>query len=566
MSFIMDVFYEDRYDVAHDELLPLGCRPDVINEEFWAAAHYPEGIRLVLQAEDRGRALEDDIARLLEGRVQLRKLFPDYEGEAIDGVRLEDFWLLTIPEARIGGNFRNAFNLAHALREELGLITCEPDLPFAHAAPETEDDEADCQPRADSADPMWALDAMNVPAVWNTGNLGEGVLIGHPDTGWATHDELDDDRLAHDAGYNFVERGQHAEDPLKSPWYVILDQPGHGTSTASVIAGGKAGRISGVAPQARLAPIRTSRFVYWTFASPLAEAILHAHRAGCDVISISMGGTSLSAIEAALNKVVAEGRIVVAAGGNAFNGVFVTFVVFPAAYRACIALAATNAASQPWTGSYSGPYIDISAPGECVWHARRKEKDSRFDVIKASCGTSFATAHAAGAAALWLAKYRAEAGDFAQYHGATMQELFRNCLKTSARVPDTGWAPTRYGAGILDVEQLVGQVYRNCLPEDTQLTQTPYRELIGQYLGIRANEKVAEALARLFDAQPADLDAELMGWGHEVLYCLMRGDQFDPGLMATIRRGFDHEPNVPDLLRMLIAQFGSQRLIERVRA
>jgi serine protease len=65
-----------------------------------------------------------------------------------------------------------------------------------------------------------------------------------------------------------------------------------------------------------------------------------------------------------LKRAVEADVIVLAAAGNC-----VEFVVWPARYEDCIAVAGTSAADQPWQGSCRGPDVAISAPGQNVYRA-----------------------------------------------------------------------------------------------------------------------------------------------------------------------------------------------------
>src|SRR5262249_46335359 len=130
---------------------------------------------------------------------------------------------------------------------------------------------------------------------------GEGVLIGQPDTGYCDHVDLQPPSLAKELGHNFIEGGPDARDRFLSG---VGYNPGHGGSVASVVigrgtlvappppgqTGGTAGPgiCAGVAPAARLAPIRAVTGVALIRGEGLAEGIWHATRTGCSVISLSL--------------------------------------------------------------------------------------------------------------------------------------------------------------------------------------------------------------------------------------------------------------------------------------
>ena len=195
-----------------------------------------------------------------------------------------------------------------------------------------------------------------------------------------------------------MEGGTDARDPLG-----YSGNPGHGTKTGSVLVseggfdanGGTTapGRIDGLAPRATLVPIRTFNSVIRVLDSNTARAVRHATTAQCDVISMSLGGRAFFGLERAINDAVRRDIIVVNAAGNCIG-----MVVAPASYDNAIAVGATNVDNKPWKGSSKGRAVDISAPGEDVYVARRRGRRDRHRVQPGN-GTSFATAAVAGAAA-----------------------------------------------------------------------------------------------------------------------------------------------------------------------
>ncbi len=92
---------------------------------------------------------------------------------------------------------------------------------------------------------------------------GTGIRIGHPDTGYTDHPNLTLVGLDLDLDWDVVDNDDDALDDLEQHPLWPLPFPGHGTSTASVIVGrGPPGEgIEGLAPEARLVPIRTTESV-----------------------------------------------------------------------------------------------------------------------------------------------------------------------------------------------------------------------------------------------------------------------------------------------------------------
>src|SRR6266404_1081069 len=150
-------------------------------------------------------------------------------------------------------------------------------------------------PQSDA--PEWSLTATQVQIAWerffpsSERPPGADVVIGHPDTGYQDHPEITGQLLTK-LGYDFVHEDHDAHDDLEQPPGELIPNPGHGTGTASVIvsptgpqasyASGK--WVSGVAPGARIIPLRTAYSVVLLSTLNLARAIEYAADHGAHVI------------------------------------------------------------------------------------------------------------------------------------------------------------------------------------------------------------------------------------------------------------------------------------------
>jgi subtilisin family serine protease len=357
------------------------------------------------------------------------------------------------------------YDACYELQRGAGFVSVEPDIAYQHyfsashvvAAPVG-------APTA--TDKAWALRNMNVDKAWTAvppfggAQDGQGASIAHLDTGYVDHTDLDISNFDWARKKDILDPNRDASDPL-----VGLPglNPGHGTRTGSVMMskGGVApfasnslsvgttppGEITGVAREATYVPVRCILSVIVIYAGDVAQAIRYATKEKCHVTSMSLGGFPAKAMLRAIQDAVRNDVVVVAAAGNK-----VRTVVWPARYDECIAMAASNAQDAPWIGSSRGPSVDLAAPGEDVWVA---EPTRPPHGTGAESGTSYATAHMAGVAALWLAFYgRPYLTTKASSRGHSMQELFRHCSQYSARVPNN-WDQTRYGVGIVDVLKLL---------------------------------------------------------------------------------------------------------------
>ncbi|MET1016184.1 MAG: S8 family serine peptidase [Leifsonia flava] len=346
---------------------------------------------------------------------------------------------------------------AHTLVQELlatgSVHRAEADLPVtAFVAPGVPITTADVPPG--SEEKRWARDAIRCDEAWVVEpGRGEGIRIGHPDTGYTLHTNQGRAALDLATDRDVIDDDDDALDPLvdpaASPW--PLPFPGHGTTTASVIAGrgSEEAGIVGVAPRARVVPLRAVESVVQLFDSDVARAVEHARLTGCHLVSISVGGKGFFGLRAAIQRAVDAGMIVMGAAGNN-----VRIVVAPASYPNCLAVAATGPDDQPWPESSRGRAVDVSAPGWGVYVAGYVwENGVPAAVVGQSSGTSYAVTHLAGVAALWLAHHGPE--ELQKRYGAGVQAAFLHLLGSGgSRVPED-WDAARYGAGVVDAAAML---------------------------------------------------------------------------------------------------------------
>lgn len=507
-----------------------------------------EGLRIVLEPLERcpPDALQGDIEGILGRSIRLEPMFAG-ANELPPGLFFDpgSFLLLTVPECAYEAVGTQAYDLAYHLIEKLRLRSAEPDVPFRRYEPPTARQASGCwEPEGgEPPDYAWSLRTMKVPAAWSLTppaggeDRGRGIRIGHPDTGYSNHLDLDKGRLDLASGYDFVDNKPDPQDPLDYSGGML--SPGHGTATGSVIVseggvtavpGGKGqggttppGKVTGVAPAATLVPLRAIRSVIRILSGNVARAIYRAAQQDCHVISMSLGGAPSRALHAAIEHAVGRNLIVLAAAGNC-----VKMVVWPARYKNCIALAATNINDRPWKGSSHGRAVAVSAPGEYVWCARRKSAtDPAHDAIDGGQGTSYATANAAGVAALWLAFHNRNALiDACARKGATLQDTFRSLLRSTACIPDPAWNAKEYGAGIIDAERLLST---QVVPQWSSLAYEDYAYIghLGSALDAPVSGGFLQLVRALFPSDDPSIRRHwvvLEEWGHELLHILIDDD------------------------------------------
>lgn len=291
---------------------------------------------------------------------------------------------------------------------------------------------------------------------------GAGVRIAHPDTGWTHHPEILG-QLDLEHQFNVFNFALSAEEPLDDAWktgQIGTISVHHGTGTGSLIVSTDSASIGtddvlGVAPGARLIPIRCASAVLLLSGVSLAVAILRAVIAGADIISMSLGGLGGKHLQMVLKLAVARNIIPVAAAGNWFP-----LVVCPALYAETIGVAAIDGARQPMSErnakyiTASGCAVDIAAPGASIHRAYWSDEAPRTAERAASDGSSYATAITAGAAALWLQRHGKPQLVSKLRAGETLLDVFRAHLTRSARNSEL-WDTHRMGAGVLNVPGLL---------------------------------------------------------------------------------------------------------------
>jgi hypothetical protein len=315
-----------------------------------------------------------------------------------------------------------------------------------------------CSDNIKAAPRDWVLKELRVPealALLPPANAnGKGIRIGHPDSGYSSHFALGLDRLDRQNDRDVISSDDDAVDPLhppKSTFFHPLPNPGHGTSTASVMVGHGEQAFVGIAQAAEVVPIRATESVVQVFDTDVAKAVRWARAVNCHVVSMSLGGKGLFGLHDAIQEAVNDGMIVMAAAGNDVH-----FVTAPASYDNCLAVAATGPDAKPWTGSSRGSAVDACAPGACIWTAAFVWGPSPpGQKVAQSNGTSYAVAHLAAVAALWLSRHGRDS--LIQTYGkANIQKLFVFLLHQPGvcRKP-AGWDGANWGAGVIDAKALL---------------------------------------------------------------------------------------------------------------
>lgn len=182
-------------------------------------------------------------------------------------------------------------------------------------------------------------DLVNAPEAWARGVTGAGVVVAVVDTGvdynqpdlrqniWVNPREIPGDGIDNDRngfvddvrGWDFVDNDAVPMDVVDTQ--IINGQEGnlgHGTHVAGTIAAVRNGIGStGVAPDARIMPVRVMNQRGRGSWADVARGIRYAADNGAHVINISIGGTlPATEVEQAIRHAVGCGCVVVIAAGN----------------------------------------------------------------------------------------------------------------------------------------------------------------------------------------------------------------------------------------------------------
>lgn len=321
------------------------------------------------------------------------------------------------------------------------------------------------------------------------GDPGEGnrVRIAHLDTGYDETHETRPPHLLADLQRNFVrgETPNDARDPGRDT-FGPLDNPGHGTGTLGLLAGGRVEPLDdflGGAPQAEIVPVRIAKSVVLLRTGALAKALDYVSSGGpggrplAEVVSLSMGGVASRAWADAVNKAYEAGVCIVAAAGNNFSsglgGVPTHFVVFPARFHRVIAACGVMANTRPYYGLPFGKMQGNWGPASKMATAISAftpnvpwaELGSQKIIDLNGAGTSSATPQIAAAVALWLTQHR---GAMTQYAEPWQRvEAVRNALFRSAQKTADGGKIEKLGNGILQASRAL------TIPPAKNLARTP---------------------------------------------------------------------------------------------
>jgi len=257
---------------------------------------------------------------------------------------------------------------------------------------------------------MYGLDRINAPEAWDALSLGGfpaagGVKVGIVDTGIRrTHEDIGTGRVVDCAGVpaggllsgllgGLLGGGGGGSSITEG---TCADGNGHGTHVAGTVgaAANNARGVTGVAFNTTFSICKGLSDAGAGSTSAIASCIRYLKDKDAKVISMSLGGGSSTTLRQAVQFAWdnGNGALVVAAAGNDGSAK----LNYPAAYAEVVSVAATDAEDARAAFSNANADVEVAAPGVRIISSWSRT-DSDYATIS---GTSMATPHAAGVAAL----------------------------------------------------------------------------------------------------------------------------------------------------------------------
>jgi subtilisin len=291
----------------------------------------------------------------------------------------------------LGGRVRHVYRLIPAVAAHL------PEAAIHDLArrPGVVHIEADGRVRAVSElSDAWGVEHIHSGEAHARGVAGAGVKVAVIDSGIDyTHPDL---ATNYAGGYDFVNDDANP-----------MDDYGHGTKVAGIVAAVYNGvGVVGVAPDVRVYALKVLDNTGNGWWSDVIAALQWVMDHGIQVTNNSYASDSATdpgtpqptALKAAFDSAETAGVLHVAAAGNSGNaGGTGDNVTYPARFDSVIAVAATDQGNSRASFSSTGPAVELSAPGVDIYSTLLGGG------YGSGSGTSFASPHVAGVAALVIA-------------------------------------------------------------------------------------------------------------------------------------------------------------------
>lgn len=273
---------------------------------------------------------------------------------------------------------------------------------------------------------LWNLLIIGMEEAWDK-SKGEGIVVAVLDTGVNyTHEDIVDNMWTNEAEKNGTsgqdDDGNGIIDDIYGADFILYDGDpmdeldGHGSFVAGIVAatGNNEKGIIGVAPEAKIMALMVAS-IFGAPSDAILNGIEYAVNMGADIINMSLGLVDKDEedwlIHDGISFAVSNGVVTVVAAGN---GATDTGYVRPAHYKETISVGATTAQDSMTFYSNFGWLVDLVAPGgeeemgiksfaAGMFNEMKLGSDVKY--VQQAGGTSAASPHVAGVAALLLAKY-----------------------------------------------------------------------------------------------------------------------------------------------------------------
>jgi len=339
-------------------------------------------------------------------------------------------------------------------------------------------------------------DHLNMEKAWGKTKGKSGVKVAIIDTGVA-YEKYGQYAKAPDlADTKFVYPYNNAIDYYGTVSYHANDDYGHGTHVAGTIAQStnNSKGVAGVAPNISIIPVDVFYSNGSTLSSNVADGIYWAINHGANVITMSLEFQyPVAVVEEAIQTATDQGILVTVAAGNGKrpwpygDGIDTTgdsSLAYPAAYKESFSVGATDYADIRTYYSNYGDHLDIMAPGGDTYADLNSDgyldgilqqtyTDPTTSYKKFSLqlyqGTSMATPHVAGVAALLFSK------------GKSFSQV-KKAIKRTAYKGMTNYSKFEYGNGRLNAGKALS--YKFCSKASLQVYKdnvAKYKKLMNKY-------------------------------------------------------------------------------------
>ena len=334
---------------------------------------------------------------------------------------------------------------AAAFMQREDVLRAEPEF-FVHAAGVPDDPSYSSQ---------WNMDRIRAPLAWDFASGSADAIVAVLDTGvdlnhldlvdnlWQNLGEVADNGIDDDLN-GFVDDRWGWDLVNQDP--VPQDDYGHGTHVAGIAgAVGNNGRgVAGMMWHCRIMAVKVLNYAGSGTYARVAEGAYYAVENGARIVNMSLAGSDYSQVlqDAITDLYLRYGAMFVAAAGNCANGGSscgsVNPVMYPAAMENVISVASTDSGDQRASTSEYNAYVDIAAPGQYVYSL------GVGGGYRYSSGTSMATPHVAGLAALVRSLRPAWNPDMVEEH------LKSTAAKVGGVVYDASGRNDQFGYGRID--------------------------------------------------------------------------------------------------------------------